>query len=373
MAATALAESTRAPQATVEALPNGLIVIDPDGRIDMMNAEAERILGYDRAELVGRSVELLLPKQQRDRFERLRARFMRGAERHARGSRLEISAIRKDGSSVPIDVSVSRMTQQGRVIMLAAIVDVTEQKSAEQQLNDRAEELSRANAELAQFAYIASHDLQEPLRMVSSYLDLLRRRYRGKLDAEADEFIGYAIDGAVRMKRLINDLLGYARTSDRALNIETVDTDALVSSVLHTLGHRIQETGAEITRCELPSVQGDSIQLERLFMRLIVNALKYRSDKRPTIHVDASPCDGFWQFSVTDNGIGIDPRFKDQIFEMFKRLHARDAYGGTGIGLAVCKVVVERHGGRIWVEPARGGGSVFLFTLPVAPTVEAST
>jgi signal transduction histidine kinase len=234
----------------------------------------------------------------------------------------------------------------------------------ENELIEKAEELQHSNTELAQFAYVASHDLQEPLRMVGSYLTLLRQRHAGKLDAEADEFIGYAVDGAARMKLLINDLLNYSRVSNRPMNVEAVDTDAVVTGVIDTLAVRIEETGAEVIHESLPTVHGDAIQLERLFARLIENAMKYRSEAPPRIRVAAEPQGECWLFSVADNGIGIDPRFRDKVFDIFKRLHGREQYPGTGIGLAVCKMVVERHGGKIWVEPAAGGGSVFKFTLP---------
>jgi signal transduction histidine kinase len=243
----------------------------------------------------------------------------------------------------------------------------------EQELIEKAEELRRSNGELAQFAYVASHDLQEPVRMVGSYLTLLRQRYRGKLDADADEFIGFAVDGAARMKLLINDLLNYSHASNQPMNVAAVDTDLVVGAVLDTLAARIAETGAEVVYGSLPTVHGDAGQLERLFARLIENAIKYRSKAPPLVRVTAERQGGFWLFSVADNGIGIDPRFRERVFDMFKRLHSRAEYPGTGIGLAVCKMVVERHGGKIWVEPAQGGGSVFRFTLPALSREEGTS
>lgn len=239
----------------------------------------------------------------------------------------------------------------------------------EERLTLQANELTRSNQELAQFAYVASHDLQEPLRMVGSYLELLSRRYEGKLDDEAQEFIGFAVDGATRMKRLINDLLGYSRAGNAPLKLETMEARNLVDTVLAQLALHISETGADIQVGALPKIRVDPIQFGRVFQNLIENALKYRSDRRPAVRIEAQPVDGELRFSVADNGIGIDPMFKDKIFEIFKRLHGRDRYSGTGIGLAVSKLVVERHGGRIWVEPAAGGGSVFYFTLPEARAV----
>ncbi len=200
--------------------------------------------------------------------------------------------------------------------------------------------------------------------MVGSYLELLSRRYEGKLDDEAQEFIGFAVDGATRMKRLINDLLGYSRAGNAPMKLETVEAGDLVATVLAQLALHVSETGAEVEVGPLPKVRVDPVQFSRVFQNLIENALKYRSDAKPVIRIGARSVDGDARFSVADNGIGIDPVFKDKIFEIFKRLHGRDRYSGTGIGLAVSKLVVERHGGRIWVEPAPGGVSIFYFTLP---------
>ncbi len=229
---------------------------------------------------------------------------------------------------------------------------------------EKADALLQSNERLAHFAYVASHELQEPLRMMASYLSLLSQRCRGKLDAEAEEFIALAIDGAQRMKALINDLLSHASVSSQMMDVATVDTDAVVAGVVRSLASTIHETSARVMHDALPAVRGDSGQLERLFARLIENAIKYRSAAAPLVRVSAAREGAFWRFSVADNGIGIEPRFREQVFEMFRRLNSYADYPGTGIGLSVCKMVVERHGGRIWVGQAAGGGSVFQFTLP---------
>jgi signal transduction histidine kinase len=265
------------------------------------------------------------------------------------------------------DIDLAAMGARGDetgALARAVTTMIREIGEREDRLRAQAEELTRSNQELAQFAYVASHDLQEPLRMVGSYLELLSRRYEGKLDDEAQEFIGFAVDGATRMKRLINDLLGYSRAGNSPLKFENADARDLVETVLAQLALQIDETHAEVRVGALPTVRVDTIQFARIFQNLIENALKYRSTEKPLIVVAADRIDGAWRFSVADNGIGIDPVFKDKIFEIFKRLHGRDRYAGTGIGLAVSKLVVERHGGRIWVEPAAAGGSVFYFTLP---------
>ena len=227
-----------------------------------------------------------------------------------------------------------------------------------------AADLARSNAELEQFAYVASHDLQEPLRMVASYTQLLGRRYRGKLDSDADEFIGFAVDGALRMQELINDLLAYSRVGTRALQVEAIDTGSLVDQVLGDLTAAIGESGATVRHGGLPTVQGDRTQLRQLFQNLIANAIKFRGERPPQVHVSAERNDRAWSFAVRDNGIGIDPDYRERIFVLFQRLHTRAEYPGTGIGLAICRKIVERHGGRIWLESQPGQGTTFWFSLP---------
>jgi len=224
--------------------------------------------------------------------------------------------------------------------------------------------LRRSNAELEQLAYVASHDMQEPLRMVASYLQLVAERYGDALDADGHEFIGYAVDGAKRMQALISDMLTYSRVSTRARPIEPTDSARIIATAERHLQVAIEEAGAEITRGELPVVLGDEVQLLQLFQNLIGNAIKFRGHAAPRVHVTAEPAEDGWRFSVTDNGIGIAPEYFERIFVLFQRLHGRREYPGTGIGLALCKRIVERHGGRIWVESTQGQGSVFRFTLP---------
>ena len=267
-----------------------------------------------------------------------------------------------------VDVgAIARRRDETGVLARAFDVMARQIDERERDIGAKAAELARSNQELSQFAYIASHDLQEPLRMVGSYLGLIARRYRGQLDAEADEFIAYAVDGAARMKRLINDLLGYSRVSNRPLAREPVDTGRVVASVTRVLAERIGEAGAEVAVAALPVVDADPSQMEQLFLNLLDNAVKYRGTAAPRIRVSVERRGRFLEFAVADNGIGIDPQFKDKVFEIFTRLNGREKYDGTGIGLASCRKIVERHGGSIWVEPAPGGGSVFRFTLPTAP------
>lgn len=233
-------------------------------------------------------------------------------------------------------------------------------------LAKRTQEMERSNKDLQQFAYVASHDLQEPLRMVSSYVQLLQRRYQGRLDADADDFIGFAVDGATRMQHLIQDLLSYSRVNTHGNPPSPTDVGAVLEQVITNLRLAIDESNARITHESLPVVEADATQLVQLFQNLIANAIKFCSELPPQILISAEKEDSYWVFSVRDNGIGLDPEFADRIFTIFQRLHSRQDYPGTGIGLAICKRIVERHGGSIWVKSAPGEGSTFYFTLPVS-------
>jgi light-regulated signal transduction histidine kinase (bacteriophytochrome) len=244
--------------------------------------------------------------------------------------------------------------------VVVSFTDVTEEREA-------LDALERSNADLQQFAYIASHDLSEPLRMVSSYLQLLRRRYHGRLDADADEFIGYAVEGATRMRALIEGLLTYSRAG-RGEERTAVDLNAVAGDVLRSLAAALVESSADVEVGDLPWVLGNRLQLEQLLQNLLANALKFRGDAPAWIRVSVEPsAAGMVQLAVADAGIGIEAQHRDRVFKMFQRLHDRETYEGTGIGLAICRKIVERHGGRIWVEERPGGGTVFRFTLPVAP------
>ena len=266
---------------------------------------------------------------------------------------------------------VERPTTDGGVIGIR--IDVTEVKKKEaeleettQQLRAQSRELQRSNTELEQFAYVASHDLQEPLRMVASYCQLLKRRYAGKLDGDADEFIGYAVEGASRMQRLINDLLSYSRVGHGGEVFTALPATDLVKTALGNLEAAIADSGARVDLGELPEIHGDRTQLVQLFQNLIGNAIKFRRDEAPVITISAAIDGAFAEFTVADNGIGIERDYVEKVFLIFQRLHDREKYSGTGIGLAIVKKVVERHGGKVWIESAPGEGSQFHFTLPIA-------
>jgi light-regulated signal transduction histidine kinase (bacteriophytochrome) len=260
----------------------------------------------------------------------------------------------------------------GRLLYgIAQVQDITRRKHSEDrlasvaaELERRATELERSNSDLQEFAYVASHDLSEPLRMVSSYVQLLARRYGGELDSDADEFIEFAVDGVNRMQRLIDDLLAYSRAGTQEYRIAPVDTEELVRDTLAGMQTTVNESGATIVVADLPTVRADEGQLRQLFQNLIGNGIKFKAEDPPRVEVAAEREDSAWRFSVEDNGIGIDPRHADRIFTVFKRLHTRDKYPGSGVGLSICKRLVERHGGRIWVEQSELGGSRFCFTIP---------
>jgi light-regulated signal transduction histidine kinase (bacteriophytochrome) len=262
---------------------------------------------------------------------------------------------------------------------IGSCIDINDFKEAQDSLhriNDelehrvraRTSELSRSNADLEQFAYVASHDLQEPLRMISSYVKLLARRYQGKLDADADAFIGFAVDGADRMTRLIRDILLYARAGSESRALEPIDTNAALQTALTNLTVSIAESNAEVTCDPMPTVPAELTGLTEVFQNLIGNALKFRGEAPAKIHIAAVRWDGAWIFTVNDNGIGFDPATSRNLFQLFQRFHSSEEYPGTGIGLAMCKKIVERHGGRIWAESQPGKGSRFHFAIPAVAT-----
>lgn len=255
--------------------------------------------------------------------------------------------------------------------VLVIVREITDRKLAELALADKARDLERSNDELQQFAYIASHDLQEPLRTVQSYLQLLRRRYGGKLDDDADEFIEFAVEGAQRMRNLITDLLSFARVSSRARPFEPTDVGGVVDDVERSLEVYIEERKARIERGSLPEVNADRNQLRQLYQNLISNALKFNESETPRVELGARRQGTQWRLWVRDNGIGMRPEYREKVFEVFKRLNAKDEYEGTGIGLAICKKIVQRHGGEIGMDSSPGEGSTFWFTLPPATATKS--
>ncbi len=348
----------------------GIFGVDGRGRFTFANPAAGVMLGYEPFDLVGQSVHDLIHHTRED-----------GEPLHEDQSLL-LAAYRdndvyhvsddlfwrSDGASFPTEYTSTPLREgEALVGMVVVFKDITERNLAEANLRQTMDDLAHSNRELEQFAYIASHDLQEPLRMVEGYMDLLVRRYSDQLDADGREFIDYAADGAGRMRRLIEDLLEYSRVGTRGRRLQPVELNEAVDDALANLKLVIDESGAIITRDQMPTVLGDHAQLAQLYQNLIGNAIKFRGDETPRIDLGAERDGETWRLSVADNGIGIAPEQHERVFVLFQRLHARDEYPGTGIGLAVCRRIVERHGGKLGVRAEENEGAIFYFNLPVAP------
>ncbi len=341
--------------AIVESSEDAIFGKDLDEVITSWNRAAERLYGYSEAEAVGQPVSIIVPEGKAEYLREVMRHILAGeGVRHHESQRM-----RKDGSLVDVSISISPVKDaSGRVVGSAvAARDIGPQRRQK-------EELLRSNRELEQFAFVASHDLQEPLRMVTSYVQLLERNYADVLDEEGREFIGYAVDGAKRMQSLIDDLLSFSRIGTKGKDLLWVSADDALDGALSNLRVAIDESGARISRDTLPRVRADIGQLVQLFQNLLGNAIKYRGDRVPQIHVGVEDREAEWRFSVQDNGMGIEPKFADRVFEVFQRLHTRSEYPGTGMGLAICKKIVERHRGRIWLDIDTTEGANFMFTLP---------
>jgi PAS domain S-box-containing protein len=348
----------------LEAAPDAMVVVNQGGAIVLLNVQAEKQFGYSRDELIGQKVKNIIPEGFAERLVADALRSVEEALAQQIGAGIELTGRRKDRSEFPIELMLSPLESAEGILVTAAIRDITKRKKAEAHLLQKVEELNRSNEELGQFANVVSHDLQEPLRMVASYTQLLSRRYKGRLDSDADEFISFAVDGASRMQRLIQDLLAYSRVGTKGKDMVDTSSEGALQQALINLRGAIKDSGALVTHDHLPAVLADEMQLIQLFQNLVGNAIKYQSSGVPRVHVSASKNAGKkWIFSVRDNGLGIDPQYFEKIFGMFQRLHKREEFAGTGIGLAICKKIVERHGGSISVESRPGQGSTFRFAL----------
>ena len=348
----------------LEAAPDAMIVVDRAGDIVLVNAQSEIRFGYRRHELLGKAVTDIIPAGFAERLIADAERTTEAALAQQMGTGIELVGRRKDGSEFPIEIMLSPLDSEEGVLVTAAIRDISVRKAAEAELLEKVEALHVSNVELEQFAYAASHDLQEPLRMISSYTQLLARRYEGRLDSDADEFIAFAVDGASRMQRLIGDLLAYSRVGTQGRELRPTSSDVAVRQALVNLRGAIEESDAVVTSADMPDVMADEMQLVQLFQNLIGNGIKYRRGDAPRVAVSAARRGDRWTIDVTDNGLGIDSQYFDRIFGMFQRLHGREEFAGTGIGLAIAKKIVERHGGTITVESEIDHGSTFRFSLP---------
>lgn len=347
--------------AIVESSNDAIISKTLDGTITTWNPAAERIFGYSAEEVIGQPLLILFPPDREDEEREILARISRGEYvRH-----FETDRRTKDGTLIDVSVSISPIRDKvGRIVGASSINrDISLQKAMEKEAKLRAAELARSNAELERFAYVASHDLKEPLRAVAGCVRLLKKRYSRKLDERADEFIEHAVQGSQRMQELIDNLLEYARVGKDAPPFTDVDCAEVLEGVLDRMSVVLDEANASVEHEALPTVHGNSTQLGQLFQNLIGNALKFRSDRPPMIRISASADGDKWVFAVSDNGIGIEPQYLDRIFTLYERLHARSHSPGTGLGLAICRKIVEGHGGKIWAESVPGKGSTFSFTL----------
>ena len=347
----------------VENSDDAIIGKNLDGIITSWNNGAEKIYGYSASEAIGRNISLLIPENYPDDTSLM----LENIRKDVKVFNHETKRLTKDGKIIDVSITVSPIINSDGLIIGASTIarDISHRKMMEDELQETLIKLKRSNSELEQFAYVASHDLQEPLRMISSFLQLLQMRYSGQLDSDADEFINFAVDGAKRMQELIQDLLAYSRVTTKGNEFKDIKMEEALEQALMNLKISIEENNAIITHDSLPIISADYSQMIQLLQNLIGNSIKYRSDKTPKIHISAQEKDNQWIFSVEDNGIGIDSQYSDQVFQIFKRLHTNDEYKGTGIGLAITKRIIERHSGRIWVESELGKGSKFYFTIPI--------
>lgn len=357
----------------VETSLMGVLVRRDDGRLVETNDELLRIVGVRRDKLQPanrwRESASDLPRW-RDLLpdDEVEAEAVTlDLNERGEATPFEKEYVRADGTAIPLFVGMARVTDTDQIIAVA--IDLSKQKLAEAELKQAAADLARSNADLQQFAHIVSHDLQEPLRMVSGFLEMLKKRHAANLGADAARLVDHAIEGASGMQALIRDLLEYSRVDFANRGIEPCEADAAFQTALANLATSIDEADADVRATPLPRVRIDLVQLVQVFQNLVGNAVKFRRPgERPRVRVGAKRVGGDWVFSVTDNGIGIETRQHERIFTIFQRLHPRSQYPGTGIGLAITKKIVERHGGRIWVESTRGGGSTFHFTVPAETT-----
>ena len=340
--------------------PIGIYIVQ-DRCFRLVGHQFSQITGYSEDELIGIPSLNLVLSEDRNAVRENAVKMLKGE----RSLGYEFRMVLKNAEHKWVMETVAPVFYQGKRATLGNLVDITERKQAEEKLKQITSEMQRSNTELEQFAYVISHDLQEPLRMVSSYTQLLGRRYHGKLDADADEFITYAVDGANRMQALLQDLLDYSRVGTRGKPFKLTCCKDVLEQVMANLKIAIEESEALVSHGPLPTIMADEGQLIQLLQNLIGNAVKFHGQEPPRVHVSAERKYNVWVFSVRDNGIGIDSQHAQGIFEIFRRLHTREEYPGTGMGLAICKKIVERHDGRIWVQSQPGEGSTFYFTIQV--------
>ncbi len=358
-------------RATVENAPTAMLMIDPAGTIVLVNSETTRLFGYEQSELLGKKIEILVPARFAKQHPTLRTHFFANPEGRRMGTGRELFGLRKDESEFPVEIGLNPIATDEGQFVLAAIVDITERQRSLSQLRAANEALESSNIELQQFAYIASHDLQTPLRAISGFAQCLQEDYRDKISATANTYIERIVGASLRMQTLINDLLSFSRVESKAAAFVAVDLNKALKEALLMLGVSDDNPDLIIEKSDLPVVSGDASQLMQLFMNLVGNGIKYCREKPVVIRIDVTADAGSWIISVADNGIGIEPRYFEQVFEIFRRLHNKSEYPGTGIGLALCRRIVSRHHGKIWVESEKDKGSCFYFSIPQKTPIES--
>jgi PAS domain S-box-containing protein len=377
LAEEALRESEEQLAYIIDFLPDATFAIDREGKVIAWNRATEEMTGAAKNEVIGKKgfahaipfygnarpilIDLVF-RDQKDIEKEYDFVLRKGDQLTA-----EVFAplLYKGKGAYLWGIAAPLYDSKGNIVgAIESIRDITEHKQIEDALTKKSEELARSNADLAQFAYAASHDLQEPLRTITSFVQLLQKRYHGKIDPDADEFIDFIVGGTKRMQQLINDLLTYSRVNTRKGPLSPMKIEDVLQKAMQNLRYILEEVKGTVIYEEMPSIVADEPQMTQLFQNLIGNALKFHGEEAPKVEISAARKGNDWIFSVKDNGIGIDPQYKDRIFEIFQRLHTREEYSGTGIGLAIAKKIVERHGGRIWVDGEPGKGTTFRFTIP---------
>lgn len=351
-------------RATIESAPLAMVMVDQVGSIVLVNKETESLFGYERHELLSKKIEVLIPQRFRKGHPGMRVQYFSSPSARRMGEGRELFALRKDGTEFPVEIGLNPVWSDDGFFVLSAIVDISDRKKHEVELQQLNEQLEKSNVELQRFAYVASHDLQSPLRSISSFMQLVKDTYTKELPEDANDWLDRSLFSAKQMELLIRDLLDYSKINAGVIKLEPIDLRSVVDDVLSLLNENIEQLQPKILCDAMPTVMGNRIQLTQLMQNLVSNAFKYHSDRPIEVSITAKKNNNNeWVISVQDNGIGIESKYFPKIFEVFQRLHDQTEYAGTGVGLAICRSVVERHGGKLYVESEFGKGSTFYFTL----------
>ena len=352
-------------QSFLNLMPDAIIISNEEGRILLVNSGVEKLFGFSADKLVSQPIEILIPERFRAHHLSHRKEYCANPRTRPMGVGFELLGLREDNKEFPVEISLSALPTPEGLLICSAVRDITERKLFEATLKQTAADLARSNSELEQFASAASHDLQEPLRTIVGAIQVFKEDHGDKLNTDARQWLDITAGAAKRMQVLVNALLDYARFGGQRKPFELVNCQTAYEAAVANLKAAIEDSRAELTNEALPVVMGDSEQLTQLFQNLLANAIKFKSQSgAPRIHVSVEQQGKEWRVAIRDNGIGIDPKHFGKLFVLFRRLHTQHQYPGTGIGLAVCKKIVERHRGRIWVESELGQGSTFYFTIP---------